>query len=62
MAAERWGSLSQLAVSVSSGKAAPTRAHLHAIKRRQGAMDDKEAVTDKRNQTFARKVMSDKSC
>lgn len=58
VAAERWGSLSQLAVSVSSGKAAPTRAHLHAIKRRQGAMDDKEAVTDKRNQTFARKETS----
>lgn len=59
VAAERWGSLSQLAVSVSSGKAAPTRAHLHAIKdRRQGVMDDKEAVADKRNQTYARKETS----
>ncbi|MCD7462203.1 hypothetical protein HAX54_047999 [Datura stramonium] len=56
VAAERWGSLSQLAVSVSSGKAAPTHAHLHAIKgRRQGVMDDKEVVADKRNQTYARK-------
>ncbi|KAL3329009.1 hypothetical protein AABB24_036226 [Solanum stoloniferum] len=58
VAAERWGSLSQLAVSVSSGKAAPTRAHLHAIKQRQGVMDDKEAVADKRNQTYARKETS----
>lgn len=58
VAAERWGSLSQLAVSVSSGKAAPIHAHLHAIKRRQGVMDDKEAVVDKRNQTYARKEMS----
>lgn len=59
VAAERWGSLSQLAVSVSSGKAAPTRAHLHAINdRRQGIMDNKEAVADKRNQTYARKETS----
>ncbi|XP_055813650.1 uncharacterized protein LOC129883097 [Solanum dulcamara] len=58
VAAERWGSLSELAVSVSSGKAAPTRAHLHAIKRRQGVMDDKEAVADKRNQTYAIKETS----
>lgn len=55
-----WGSLSQLAVSVASGKAAPTHAHLHAINdTRRGVMDDKEAVADKRNQTYARKVMSD---
>ncbi|XP_009629652.1 uncharacterized protein [Nicotiana tomentosiformis] len=59
VAAERWGSLSQLAVSVASGKAAPTRAHLHAINdRRRGVMDDKEAVADKRNQTYAKKDTS----
>ncbi|KAM3356502.1 CWF19-like protein 2 [Capsicum galapagoense] len=59
VAAERWGSLSRLAISVSSGKAAPTRAHLHAIKdRRQGVMDDKEALSDKRNQTYSRKETS----
>ncbi|KAK9070780.1 hypothetical protein SSX86_011182 [Deinandra increscens subsp. villosa] len=31
---ERWGSLGKLAVSVASGSAAPSRAHLHAIKNR----------------------------
>ncbi|XP_060178775.1 uncharacterized protein LOC132608970 [Lycium barbarum] len=59
VAAERWGSISQLAVSASSGKAAPTRAHLHAINdRRRGVMDDKEAGANKRNQTYARKETS----
>lgn len=32
---ERWGSLGQLAASVSSRRAAPTHAHLHAIKDRR---------------------------
>ncbi|KAL4590336.1 hypothetical protein LXL04_003265 [Taraxacum kok-saghyz] len=32
---ERWGSLGKLAVSVASHSAAPSRAHLHAIKNRQ---------------------------
>ncbi|KAJ8549113.1 hypothetical protein K7X08_032820 [Anisodus acutangulus] len=59
VAAERWGSISQLAVSVSSGKAAPTCAHLHAINdRRKGVMDVKDAVADKRNQTYDRKETS----
>ncbi|CAH9105880.1 unnamed protein product [Cuscuta epithymum] len=41
---ERWGSLSQLAVSVASCKAAPTHAHLHAIKsRRQGSTESEIA-------------------
>nr|GMD12570.1 CWF19-like protein 2 [Ipomoea batatas] len=41
---ERWGSLSQLAVSVASRKVAPTHAHLHAIKsRRRGVMDNENA-------------------
>ncbi|XP_019181712.1 PREDICTED: CWF19-like protein 2 isoform X2 [Ipomoea nil] len=38
---ERWGSMSQLAVSVASRKVAPTHAHLHAIKsRRRGVMEN----------------------
>ncbi|XP_031100711.1 CWF19-like protein 2 isoform X1 [Ipomoea triloba] len=41
---ERWGSLSQLAVSVASRKVAPTHAHLHAIKsRRRGVMENENA-------------------
>ncbi|CAN1841170.1 CWF19-like protein 2 [Linum perenne] len=32
---ERWGSLGQLAVSAASHRAAPSRAHLHAIRSRQ---------------------------
>ncbi|XP_030510272.1 uncharacterized protein LOC115725011 isoform X1 [Cannabis sativa] len=45
---ERWGSLGQLAVSVASHKAAPSRAHLHAIKSRQRGHAD-ESNTDSEN-------------
>ncbi|VFR00221.1 unnamed protein product [Cuscuta campestris] len=41
---ERWSSLNHLAVSVASHKAAPTHAHLHAIKsRRQGLKENEIA-------------------
>ena len=35
MVGERWGSLGQLAASAASHRAAPSRAHLHAIRSRQ---------------------------
>ncbi|KAJ7943029.1 CWF19-like protein 2 [Quillaja saponaria] len=41
---ERWGSLGQLTVSVASNAAAPSRAHLHAIKNRQRGQG--EELTD----------------
>ncbi|KAL8162753.1 hypothetical protein V2J09_014242 [Rumex salicifolius] len=41
---ERWGSLGDLAVSVSSRHAAPSRAHLHAIRTRQkGQSEENES-------------------
>lgn len=46
---ERWGSLGKLAVSVASSSAAPSHAHLHAIKnriRRQQPGDTKETDRD----------------
>ncbi|XP_059632401.1 uncharacterized protein LOC132275045 [Cornus florida] len=44
---ERWGSLGQLAVSVSSRSAAPTHAHLHAIKsRKRGQVEEQQTLTD----------------
>ncbi|PON83323.1 Cwf19-like protein [Trema orientale] len=46
---ERWGSLGQLAVSVASHKAAPSHAHLHAIRSRQRGLID-EGNRDSANQ------------
>ncbi|KAJ8765166.1 hypothetical protein K2173_011426 [Erythroxylum novogranatense] len=47
---ERWGSLGHLAVSAASGKAAPSRAHLHAIKnRKKGQTEDIKPESDIRN-------------
>lgn len=37
---ERWGSLGQLTVSVASQRAAPSHAHLHAIKSRKKEITD----------------------
>lgn len=50
MVGERWGSLGKLAVSVASGSAAPSRAHLHAIKNRQ-RLQTKDQKTLPENQT-----------
>ncbi|XP_006838815.2 CWF19-like protein 2 isoform X1 [Amborella trichopoda] len=42
---ERWGSAGQMAVSLASTKAAPARAHLHAIKdRKRGIINSSEKV------------------
>ncbi|XP_057472439.1 uncharacterized protein LOC130761015 [Actinidia eriantha] len=44
---ERWGSLGQLAVSVASRTAAPSRAHLHAINnRKKGLTEEQQKVAD----------------
>lgn len=44
---ERWDSLGQLAVSAASRMAAPSRAHLHAIKnRKKGLTEKQDAMTD----------------
>ncbi|KAJ6752198.1 hypothetical protein OIU85_002603 [Salix viminalis] len=44
---ERWDSLGQLAVSAASRVAAPSRAHLHAIKnRKKGLTKEQDAMTD----------------
>ncbi|KAB1207024.1 CWF19-like protein 2 [Morella rubra] len=37
---ERWGSLGQFAVSVASRTAAPSRAHLHAIRDRKRGLTE----------------------
>ncbi|KAL5542163.1 hypothetical protein UlMin_009873 [Ulmus minor] len=47
---ERWGSLGQLTVSVASKRAAPSRAHLNAIKSRQRGHGE-ENKTSSENQT-----------
>ncbi|XP_062108164.1 uncharacterized protein LOC133819037 isoform X2 [Humulus lupulus] len=48
---ERWGSLGQLAVSVASNRAAPSRAHLHAIKSRQrGHADESNTESENRHE------------
>ncbi|CAL5440840.1 unnamed protein product [Camellia sinensis] len=44
---ERWGSLGQLAVSVASRTAAPSRAHLHAIKNRKKGLSEEQQTTEK---------------
>ncbi|CAK7338332.1 unnamed protein product [Dovyalis caffra] len=44
---ERWDSLGQLTVSASSRMAAPSRAHLHAIKnRKKGLSTEQDSMTD----------------
>ncbi|GAB2217679.1 hypothetical protein Droror1_Dr00000882 [Drosera rotundifolia] len=43
VAEERWGSLGNLAVSVASRSAAPSRAHLHAIRSRKSGLSDDHA-------------------
>ncbi|CAI0543354.1 unnamed protein product [Linum tenue] len=44
---ERWDSLGQLAVSAASHRAAPSRAHLHAIKSRQARQtEDQQPASD----------------
>lgn len=39
---ERWGSLGQLTVSLASNKAAPSRAHLHAIQSRKKGLSEEQ--------------------
>ncbi|KAI3790683.1 hypothetical protein L2E82_03910 [Cichorium intybus] len=47
---ERWGSLGKLAVSVASNSAAPSHAHLHAIKNRQRLQNkDQKTVPNDQN-------------
>ncbi|KAI3523996.1 hypothetical protein L1887_02571 [Cichorium endivia] len=47
---ERWGSLGKLAVSVASNSAAPSHAHLHAIKNRQRLQNkDQKTVPNAQN-------------
>ncbi|KAK3190252.1 hypothetical protein Dsin_029813 [Dipteronia sinensis] len=48
---ERWGSLGQLAVSAASHTAAPSRAHLHAIKnRKRGHTEEHQMVSDNKKE------------
>ncbi|KAI9196588.1 hypothetical protein LWI28_025249 [Acer negundo] len=48
---ERWGSLGQLAVSAASHTAAPSRAHLHAIKnRKRGHTEEHQIVSDNKKE------------
>lgn len=56
---ERWGSLGQLAVSVASRNAAPSRAHLTAIhNRKRGPVEEKQTVTDANNERATEKDVS----
>ncbi|CAL5392560.1 unnamed protein product [Camellia sinensis] len=53
---ERWGSLGQLAVSVASRTAAPSRAHLHAIKnRKKGLSEEQQTTVDNQNEKVTEK-------
>ncbi|CAL5392554.1 unnamed protein product [Camellia sinensis] len=53
---ERWGSLGQLAVSVASRTAAPSRAHLRAIKnRKKGLSEEQQTTVDDRNEKVTEK-------
>ncbi|KAB1206187.1 CWF19-like protein 2 [Morella rubra] len=53
---ERWGSLGQLAVSVASRMAAPSRAHLHAIRdRRRGLTEEQQTGSDDQSETDIKK-------
>lgn len=55
--AERWGSLGQLAVSLSSHSVAPSHAHLSAIKsRKRGIAEEENTAGDERNGNDAQKV------
>jgi hypothetical protein len=54
---ERWGSLGQLTVSVASRRAAPSHAHLHAIKdRKRGLTEERSTSSGKESQMDVRKV------
>jgi hypothetical protein len=54
---ERWGSLGQLTVSVASCRAAPSHAHLHAIKdRKRGLTEERSTGSGKGSQMDAKKV------
>lgn len=54
---ERWGSLGQLAVSATSHRAAPSRAHLHAIKnRKRGLTEDCQADVEDQKETDTQKT------
>ncbi|KAL8121858.1 uncharacterized protein LOC141659307 [Apium graveolens] len=56
---ERWGSLGQLAVSVASRSAAPSRAHLTAIhNRRRGPVEEKQTVTEENTDRAPEKEVS----
>lgn len=57
MVEERWGSLGQLAVSVASRSAAPSRAHLTAIhNRKRGPVEEKQNVTEAKSDRATEKV------
>ena len=56
MVEERWGSLSQLAVPVASHRAAPSRAHLHAIKNRRRGLTDGQTINANQNEMASEKV------
>ena len=54
---ERWGSLGQLSVSATSHRAAPSRAHLHAIKyRKSGLTEDCQADAEDQKERDTQKV------
>ncbi|CAK9183886.1 unnamed protein product [Ilex paraguariensis] len=52
---ERWGSLSQLAVPVASHRAAPSHAHLHAIKNRRRGLTDGQTINANQNEMASEK-------
>ncbi|KAA8527717.1 hypothetical protein F0562_035414 [Nyssa sinensis] len=59
---ERWSSLGQLAVSVASHRAAPARAHLHAIKNRvRGLTEEEQTIADNQNERIGRRHQRDAS-
>ncbi|KAK1310857.1 hypothetical protein QJS10_CPA08g00175 [Acorus calamus] len=58
---ERWGSLGELAASVASRRAAPTHAHLHAIKdRKRGVAEKSERNGRDQTERFTEEVGSGK--
>ncbi|GFZ12098.1 CwfJ-like family protein [Actinidia rufa] len=59
---ERWGSLGQLAVSVASRTAAPSRAHLHAINnRKKGLTEEQQKVEDDQDEKVTEKNIGQES-
>ncbi|CAI0543355.1 unnamed protein product [Linum tenue] len=59
---ERWDSLGQLAVSAASHRAAPSRAHLHAIKSRQARQtEDQQPASDGKSKRDINKQSNDRS-